>query len=221
MAPAKAASSNRKRSRPSCNRRCIFSTSSSARKRSSTSPAVRQTRSRPCVQYERSARRPSVCKRGPMGAAAFDGRNPRQPRRWRERPRLSHRGLQRAWCGRRLHERADERLAYGAGLAGNARPTPMPAARSPYRAMAARLPIRLGKNCSSSSSAASSIRRCARTANWNRCIGRPTAPANGRTCACSLSITACSLRRWRRTPAPTRPHRRVQGTVPQGGAASG
>ena len=37
-----------------------------------------------------------VCKRGAQGAVAFEGDDPGQPRRRRDRPRLSDRGLQRA-----------------------------------------------------------------------------------------------------------------------------
>jgi 5-dehydro-2-deoxygluconokinase len=59
-----------------------------------------------------------VCKRGPMGAAAFTRRDPRHAGRGRGRPRLPDRGVQRAGGGRRLHVRAAE------GLAGRARTWP-------------------------------------------------------------------------------------------------
>ena len=58
-----------------------------------------------------------VCKRGPMGAAAFSGADPVEPRRGRARPRLPDRGLQRARRRRRLHVRAAQGLADRPGLA--------------------------------------------------------------------------------------------------------
>ena len=50
-----------------------------------------------------------VCKRGPMGAAAFTGAIPDEPRRRRARPGLPDRGLQRARRRRRLHVRPARR----------------------------------------------------------------------------------------------------------------
>ena len=51
-----------------------------------------------------------VVKRGPMGCVCFPGAVPRQPRGRRAGPRLPGRGLQRAGCRRRLHERVPARL---------------------------------------------------------------------------------------------------------------
>ena len=64
----------------SCSRPDICSTSSSARKRSSTSPAARPTRSTALRAVRAVSEATLVCKRGAVGAVAFTGAIPEQPR---------------------------------------------------------------------------------------------------------------------------------------------
>ena len=91
-----------------------------------------------------------------MGAAAFTGAIPDTPRRRRDGPGLPDRGVQRARRRRRLHVRPAQGLARPTRTGRPRSNTPMPAAPSPSRATAAPRPIRPGRSCSSSSSAASS-----------------------------------------------------------------
>ena len=95
----------------SASRSSPIATSSSARRRSCTSPAARRTRSRRSAPSARVSTATIVCKRGPMGCVVFPGRDPGLARGRREGPRLPGRGLQRARRGRRLPVRLPARLA--------------------------------------------------------------------------------------------------------------
>ena len=186
--------------RGSCRRRCTSSTSSSAPRRSSTSPAARPTRSRRCARCARSPTRRWSASAARAGAVAFDRRDPGEPRRRPDRPRLPDRGLQRARRRRRLLLRpaqglADRRrtgrralkYANACGAFAVSRHGCTPA----YPSLA-ELDFFLGRGV-----VRPDLRNDQR-ARADPLVDQPSAStaATGRRCGSSPSTTACSSRRW-------------------------
>ena len=136
-----------------------------------------------------------VCKRGPMGAAAFDGAIPDS--------------LDEGLSGPGFPIEVFNVLGAGDGfmsglLTGWLRDEDWPTSLKYANACGAFAVSRhgcapaypVGKNCNSSLKMARKPKPYARMKPWSRCIGPPTVRAIGRPCAFLHSIIVCSWKTW-------------------------